>query len=108
MGVDECGYSYRKSLFKQPEMKTVFVTYVNFCLGKREHYTLDYGTIRQELEKYPVLNLEILRRVIIDIRQSKLPDPKVLGNAGSFFYEPHRAASAVRVFAMGISGHAPL
>lgn len=87
-GVDECGYSYRKSLFKQPEMKTVFVTYVNFCLGKREHYTLDYGTIRQELEKYPVLNLEILRRVIIDIRQSKLPDPKVLGNAGSFFKNP--------------------
>ena len=87
-GVDECGYSYRKSLFKQQEMKTVFVTYVNFCLGKREHYTLDYGTIRQELEKYPVLNLEILRRVIIDIRQSKLPDPKVLGNAGSFFMNP--------------------
>ena len=87
-GVDECGYSYRKSLFKQPEMKTVFVTYVNFCLGKREHYTLGYGTIRQELEKYPVLNLETLRRVIIDIRQSKLPDPKVLGNAGSFFMNP--------------------
>ena len=87
-GVDECGYSYRKSLFKQPEMKAVFVTYVNFCLSKREHYTLDYGTIRQELEKYPVLNLEILRRVIIDIRQSKLPDPKVLGNAGSFFMNP--------------------
>ena len=49
---------------------------------------MDYGTIRQELEKYPVLNLEILRRVIIDIRQSKLPDPKVLGNAGSFFMNP--------------------
>ena len=87
-GVDECGYSYRKSLFKQPEMKAVFVTYVNFCLSKREHYTLDYGTIRQELEKYPVLNLETLRRVIIDIRQSKLPDPRVLGNAGSFFMNP--------------------
>ena len=87
-GVDECGYSYRRSLFKQPEMKAVFVTYVNFCLSKREHYTLDYGTIRQELEKYPVLNLETLRRVIIDIRQSKLPDPKVLGNAGSFFMNP--------------------
>lgn len=86
--VDECGYSYRKSLFKQPEMKTVFVTYVNFCLSKREHYTLNYGTIRQELEKYPVLNLETLRRVIIDIRQSKLPDPKELGNAGSFFMNP--------------------
>ena len=79
-GVDECGYSYRKSLFKQPEMKAVFVTYVNFCLSKREHYTLDYGTIRQELEKYPVLNLETLRRVIIDIRQSKLPSTFGSGN----------------------------
>lgn len=86
--VDECGYSYRKSLFKQPEMKTVFVTYVNFCLSKREHYTLDYGTIRQEMEKYPMLDLATLRRVIIGIRESKLPDPKVLGNAGSFFMNP--------------------
>ena len=86
--VDECSYSYRKSLFKQPEMKTVFVTFVNFCLSKREYYTLDYGTIRQELEKYPVVNIETLRRVIIDIRRNKLPDPKVLGNAGSFFMNP--------------------
>lgn len=86
--VDECGYSYRKSLFKQPEMKGVFVTYVNFRLSKREHYTLDYGTIRQELKKCPALDLAALRRVIIGIRQSKLPDPKVLGNAGSFFMNP--------------------
>lgn len=86
--VDECGYAYRKSLFKQPEMKAVFVTYVNFCLSKREHYTLDYGTIRQELAKCPAMDLVTLRRVIIDIRRSKLPDPEVLGNAGSFFMNP--------------------
>lgn len=86
--VDECEYAYRKSLFKKPEMKSVFVTYVNFCLSKKEHYTLDYGTIRQELLKYPVTDLKTLRRVIIDIRESKLPDPKVLGNAGSFFMNP--------------------
>lgn len=86
--VDECEYAYRKSLFKQPEMKSVFVTYVNFCLSKKEHYTLDYGTIRQELMKYPAIDLKTLRRVIIDIRESKLPDPKVLGNAGSFFMNP--------------------
>lgn len=86
--VDECGYSYRRSIFKQPAMKSVFVTYVNFCLSKKEHYTLDYGTIRQELAKYPVTDLKTLRRVIIDIRESKLPDPKVLGNAGSFFMNP--------------------
>ncbi|WP_300704363.1 UDP-N-acetylmuramate dehydrogenase [Bacteroides sp.] len=86
--VDECEYAYRKSLFKQPEMKSVFVTYVNFCLSKKEHYTLDYGTIRQELMKFPAIDLKTLRRVIIDIRESKLPDPKVLGNAGSFFMNP--------------------
>lgn len=86
--VNECDYSYRNSVFKQPEMKMVFVTYVNFCLSKLEHYTLDYGTIRQELEKYPAVNLKILRHVIAGIRQSKLPDPKVMGNAGSFFMNP--------------------
>ena len=85
---DECEYAYRKSLFKKPEMKPVFVTYVNFVLSKKEHYTLDYGTIRQELAGYPSVNLATLRRVIIDIRESKLPDPKVLGNAGSFFMNP--------------------
>ena len=86
--VDECGYAYRDSIFKRPENKSVFVTYVCFRLSKEERYTLDYGTIRQELEKYPELTLPVLRKVIIDIRQSKLPDPKVLGNAGSFFMNP--------------------
>lgn len=86
--VDECDYSYRNSIFKRPEMKQVFVTHVCFSLSKKEHYTLDYGTIRQELEKHPKTDLKTLRRVIIDIRESKLPDPKLLGNAGSFFMNP--------------------
>lgn len=82
--VQECEYAYRKSIFKRPEMKSVFVTYVNFCLSKKESYMLDYGTIRQELAKYPAVDLKTLRHVIIGIRESKLPDPKILGNAGSF------------------------
>ncbi|EKU88026.1 UDP-N-acetylmuramate dehydrogenase [Bacteroides oleiciplenus] len=86
--VDECDYSYRNSIFKRPEMKQVFVTHVSFRLSKKEHYILDYGTIRQELEKCPVVDLKTLRQVIIRIRESKLPDPKVLGNAGSFFMNP--------------------
>lgn len=86
--VDECEYAYRKSLFKRAEMKSVFVTYVNFNLSRKEHYTLDYGTIREELAKHPVTDLKTLRRVIIGIRQSKLPDPQMLGNAGSFFMNP--------------------
>ena len=86
--VEECRYAYRDSIFKRPENKSVFVTHVRFRLGKEEHYTLDYGTIRQELDKYPALTLQVVRKVIIDIRESKLPDPKVMGNAGSFFMNP--------------------
>ena len=86
--MDECEYSYRNSIFKRPEMKQVFVTYVGFILSKKEYYMLDYGTIRQELEKFPKVDLKTLRQVIIDIRESKLPDPKLLGNAGSFFMNP--------------------
>ena len=85
---EQCRFGYRDSIFKRPENKSVFVTYVCFRLSKEERYTLDYGTIRQELEKYPELTLPILRKVIIDIRESKLPDPKVMGNAGSFFMNP--------------------
>ena len=86
--VEECEYAYRSSIFKRPENKSVFVTYVRFHLSKEERYTLDYGTIRQELAKYPAPTLPIVRKVIIEIRESKLPDPKVMGNAGSFFMNP--------------------
>lgn len=86
--VEECGYVYRDSVFKQPENKDLVVTFVYFRLGKQAHFTLDYGTIRSELEKYPTLTLDRVRKVIISIRESKLPDPKVMGNAGSFFMNP--------------------
>ena len=86
--VEECEYAYRSSIFKRPENKSVFVTYVRFRLSKEERYTLDYGTIRQELARYPAPTLPIVRKVIIEIRESKLPDPKVMENAGSFFMNP--------------------
>lgn len=86
--VEDCGYAYRDSIFKHPDMKDVFVTYVTFRLSKEEHYRLDYGTIRQELENYPMLTLANVRRAIIAIRDAKLPDPRLMGNAGSFFMNP--------------------
>lgn len=85
---DECKYAYRSSIFKSAEMKDIFVTHVCFRLSKCEHYTLDYGSIRQDLENQPGITLDAVRRVIIDIRKSKLPDPEVMGNAGSFFMNP--------------------
>jgi UDP-N-acetylmuramate dehydrogenase len=85
---DECQYAYRDSIFKRVEMKQFFVTYVNFRLSKVEHYKLDYGTIRKEIGDVAQVSLPLVRQTIIGIRQSKLPDPKVLGNAGSFFTNP--------------------
>ena len=87
--LEECEYSYRNSLFKRPEMKRYFVTSVTFCLSKHPSFKLDYGTIRKELEAEKAdITLKNVREVIIRIRNSKLPDPKVLGNAGSFFMNP--------------------
>lgn len=86
--VNECEYGYRSSIFKRPEMRQTFITYVNFKLSKEEHYVLDYGSLQKELEQYSEINLKLLRKHIVDIRKNKLPDPAVLGNAGSFFVNP--------------------
>ena len=85
---ETCRYGYRTSLFKQPEMKGVFITRVLLRLSLHEHYTIDYGRIGDELRQQGPLSLKAVRQAIIRIRQSKLPDPAVLGNAGSFFKNP--------------------
>ena len=86
--VDTCGYAYRKSIFKQSNMESVFITHVNFSLNKIPCYQLGYGSIRDEIAKYSELNLVTLRCAIIKMRMEKIPDPKLLGNAGSFFMNP--------------------
>lgn len=85
---DECIYSYRNSIFKRSENKKIFVTAVVYRLGKHEHFMLDYGAIRRELSNVGTLDLKSVREAVISIRRSKLPDPKVVGNAGSFFINP--------------------
>lgn len=84
----DCHFAYRYSIFKEPEMKDVFVTSVCFRLSKQEAYRLDYGTVRQELTKFPETSLQAVRQAIFNIRSSKLPDPAIEGNAGSFFMNP--------------------
>lgn len=86
--VETCEYTYRNSIFKQVSMKNVFITHVNFSLNKTPCYQLDYGSIRNEIAKYSELNLAALRCAIIEIRMKKIPDPRLLGNAGSFFMNP--------------------
>ncbi len=85
---EDCKFGYRHSIFKQPGMQNIIVTQVTYRLSKNELFKLDYGTIRQELSKYPEITLDNVRKAVIDIRGAKLPDPKVLGNAGSFFMNP--------------------
>ncbi len=85
----ECAYAYRESAFKLSLKGKHIVTKVSYRLKKTPCYHLDYGNVRAELEKSGIaLTLSNVREVIIKIREGKLPDPKVQGNAGSFFMNP--------------------
>ena len=86
---EECGYAYRESVFKHSLKGQYIVTKVSYRLSKTPSFHLDYGNVRAELEKRgSELTLPNVRQTIIDIREAKLPDPKVQGNAGSFFMNP--------------------
>lgn len=85
----ECAYAYRESAFKLSLKGKYIITKVSYRLKKTPCYHLDYGNVRAELEKSGIaLTLLNVREVIIKIREGKLPDPKVQGNAGSFFMNP--------------------
>lgn len=87
---EDCKFGYRESVFKR-ELKNKFVvTKVRFRLNKKPVYHTSYGAIQQELEDMGVQELSIgaISKAVIRIRQSKLPDPAVTGNAGSFFKNP--------------------
>ena len=85
----DCCYAYRESIFKKELKGKYIVTSVVYCLGKLPDFRLEYGNVQSELEKSGFdLTLENVRKVIVAIRESKLPDPKVQGNAGSFFMNP--------------------
>lgn len=90
-GVDECDYSYRQSRFKHEWKNKYLITHVTYRFSRHYSPDLDYGNIRQALAAKGVEGMpspELLRQTIIEIRQAKLPDPKVMGNAGSFFMNP--------------------
>lgn len=86
----ECEYSYRQSKFKHEWRDKYLITHVTYRLSKTFVPDLDYGNIRASLAAKNILNptAQQLRDVIIEIRNAKLPDPKVQGNAGSFFMNP--------------------
>ncbi|MBR7031879.1 MAG: UDP-N-acetylmuramate dehydrogenase [Prevotella sp.] len=90
LGNEECEYGYRQSRFKQDWKNRFLITRVTYGLSKTFTPHLDYGNIRAELERKGIQEptAQQLRETIIDIRNAKLPDPKVEGNAGSFFMNP--------------------
>jgi UDP-N-acetylmuramate dehydrogenase len=87
---EKCGYAYRQSRFKQDWKNRYLITHVTYRLSTEFNPHLDYGNIRVELERKGIQEptAQQLRETIIDIRNAKLPDPKVEGNAGSFFMNP--------------------
>ena len=82
----ECNYGYRTSLFKSEWRGMYIVTGVTFRLSLTPRYTLDYGNLRQVVGDTPTL--QGVRDAVIEIRRKKLPEPSVLGSAGSFFVNP--------------------
>ncbi|MCW3120720.1 MAG: murB [Flavipsychrobacter sp.] len=86
----ECEFGYRASIFKEGLKDKVFITSVVYKLSKQPRYNTSYGAIEQELEEMGVKepSVKAIAYAVMNIRMSKLPDPKVIGNAGSFFKNP--------------------
>jgi UDP-N-acetylmuramate dehydrogenase len=91
-GRDECGFAYRNSIFKGSEKGRYMVMKVFFRLSAVPKYNLEYGALKEELGKTPI-TLTGIREAVIAIRKRKLPDPYIIGNAGSFFKNPVVPAS---------------
>lgn len=88
MDVADCQYAYRDSIFKNLLKERFIITSVSFKLDKFPEFILNYGDLKNEVEKLGPINLRNIRKAVVGIRESKLPDPKVYGNAGSFFKNP--------------------
>jgi UDP-N-acetylmuramate dehydrogenase len=88
--LQDCEFGYRESVFKKKYKGQFVILTVTFRLRKHPVYHTQYGAIEQELARMDVKELSIqnISRAVINIRTSKLPDPKIIGNAGSFFKNP--------------------
>lgn len=85
----ECGYGYRESIFKLSENKGFLVTYVQIRLSLHEQYQLAYGGLSGYLRENGMTeSLSSIRKAVLGIRNAKLPDYHITGNAGSFFKNP--------------------
>lgn len=84
-----CRFGYRDSIFKQELKGKVLITSVVFKLSKHPVFNTSYGAIEEELQQMKAHpSVQTIAQAVINIRTSKLPNPKVTGNAGSFFKNP--------------------
>lgn len=89
--LEKCRFGYRDSIFKQEGKGKYVILEVTFRLTTKDHkIDVEYGAIKSELENLGIKKptIQDVSKAVINIRQSKLPDPKVIGNAGSFFKNP--------------------
>ena len=88
--LNDCEFGYRDSIFKNKFKNEFVIMDVTFRLNRIPDFNISYGAIEQELEMMGVkdLSIQAVAQAVINIRSSKLPDPVVIGNAGSFFKNP--------------------
>lgn len=86
---EQCRFGYRESIFKHELKNKVFITSVVYKLDRKPVFNTSYGAIEQELQQMGAeASVSNIAQAVINIRQSKLPDPAEIGNAGSFFKNP--------------------
>ncbi len=88
--LNDCEFGYRESIFKKKYKNEFAILDVTYRLNKNPQFNIQYGAIKEELENMNIteLNIQAISQAVINIRSRKLPDPKVIGNAGSFFKNP--------------------
>jgi UDP-N-acetylmuramate dehydrogenase len=85
---NDCRFRYRNSIFKDELKGKYLITRVYYRLTINPLLNLNYGSLKEEVNKLGSITLKNVRQAVINIRRSKLPDPDIIGNAGSFFKNP--------------------
>lgn len=85
---EDCQFAYRDSFFKKDKSQAWIVLEVTYKLKKESHPQLTYGALKQLLDRTEKVSLKAIRDEVVNIRESKLPDPNEVGNVGSFFKNP--------------------
>ena len=109
--LSDCRFGYRESIFKGKYKGQFVITNVTYRLNKIPRFNTSYGAIEQELQAMGVneLSIQAISQAVINIRSSKLPDPAVIANAGSFFKNPEISSQqfeALKIAFPGIVGYA--